>query len=286
VQWREGAAAVELNVAYANGGSGLVTSTSPDGSLFVGCNDLYLNTGWGGNGAGPQDWELDPLFCNLAEDDVRLAPGSPLRSLPGCAIPGAAVDSCPGDGTTAVLARVFEARRIRQGVELRWSLAGEEATRIEVERATSEAGPWSPVETGRTLEGEMTIAFDGSAGLDRAYWYRLVAVDRGAGQVIGHMIRVGSGEGDRVSFGRITPNPARGHVQIEFTLADRTAIEVGLFDLQGRAVVTLASGSWEAGPHRVEWNGMAPGKQVRPGVYLVKLTYPGGARVQRLIRVD
>ncbi len=77
------------------------------------------------------------------------------------------------------------------------------------------------------------------------------------------------------------PNPARDVVQFHFTLAQPGTAALDLFDLLGRRVARLSYGNRAAGVHSVVW----PTRDVPSGVYVVRLTTPGGVRTQRLTLV-
>ena len=78
---------VEFNIAYQNGGVGFAWLSA--GAPTLGCNDWYANTGGATSGVSPAgtDLAVDPLFCNVGDDDVRLSAGSPLVSVPSCGGP-------------------------------------------------------------------------------------------------------------------------------------------------------------------------------------------------------
>jgi hypothetical protein len=68
-----------------------------------------------------------------------------------------------------------------------------------------------------------------------------------------------------------SPNPARVPRMV-FTLPRAAEVELTVYDLFGRRVQTLASGSLEAGTHTREWDGRgAGGSLVRSGMYFYKL---------------
>ena len=79
-------------------------------------------------------------------------------------------------------------------------------------------------------------------------------------------------------------NPSRGPVQIEFELRERAAIQLDVFDVQGRLVASLARGVWPAGRHTVEWSGLAGNARLPGGLYLVRYRYPGGEDKRRVVR--
>jgi hypothetical protein len=69
------------------------------------------------------------------------------------------------------------------------------------------------------------------------------------------------------TLGPIYPNPFNTTVTIPFVLPKSAAVTLSLYDISGRAIATLASGSFAAGVHRVTWNSAAFGS----GVYFLRL---------------
>ena len=65
----------------------------------------------------------------------------------------------------------------------------------------------------------------------------------------------------------VSPNPSRGLAQIRFALPQAGQVSLGVYDIAGRLVRTLASEHRAAGLHVIEWNDAAQ----RPGVYFVRL---------------
>lgn len=79
------------------------------------------------------------------------------------------------------------------------------------------------------------------------------------------------------------PNPAREGAEIAFELPGETRVDLGVYDLGGRRVATLADGVLGAGPHSVRWNARNDaGIKVPAGLYFVRFQVPGFERVQRL----
>ncbi len=72
-----------------------------------------------------------------------------------------------------------------------------------------------------------------------------------------------------------TPNPTRGPAEITFIIAREMPVRLGVFDLAGRRVASLADGTWPAGRHVLGWAGVdAGGRQAPSGVYQVHLWTP------------
>jgi hypothetical protein len=74
------------------------------------------------------------------------------------------------------------------------------------------------------------------------------------------------------------PNPSRGSaVAIRFGLARADQVDLRIFDVTGRMVKTLASGSFAAGPHAMAWDGTDDsGARVQQGIYFYRLVTEEG----------
>ncbi len=66
------------------------------------------------------------------------------------------------------------------------------------------------------------------------------------------------------------PNPFNPSTQIAFSLSEKSEIRLIVYDMVGRAVRTLANGSFSAGTHRISFNGDG----LTSGVYLYQLETP------------
>jgi hypothetical protein len=85
---------------------------------------------------------------------------------------------------------------------------------------------------------------------------------------------------------RAAPNPSAGATEFSFTLARHQAVELAIFDLAGRRVSTLVSGSLPAGRHGRSWDGRDDRGRPQPsGVYVYSLRTAEQATVQRLALV-
>jgi len=68
------------------------------------------------------------------------------------------------------------------------------------------------------------------------------------------------------------PNPFNPSTTIRFDLTQTGAVELSIFDLNGRQVASLIDGSMAAGSHQVSWNGRdASGISVASGIYIYRL---------------
>jgi hypothetical protein len=82
------------------------------------------------------------------------------------------------------------------------------------------------------------------------------------------------------------PNPFNPTTRIDFALAERSAVNLSVYDVTGRLVVTLLDGQFEAGPYAVTWNGRAANGTAAPaGVYCYVLATPGGRSARNMTLV-
>ena len=102
----------------------------------------------------------------------------------------------------------------------------------------------------------------------------------------GHFgIRVGEARAKHL-LRTLVPNPAAGPVRIVCTSPRAGEAELAVFRVDGRRVRTIASGAWSAGPHELVWDGRDDaGREVAPGVYLVRVTVPGARETRRIVRL-
>jgi len=72
------------------------------------------------------------------------------------------------------------------------------------------------------------------------------------------------------------PNPFNSSTNISFNLTSQTTVNLTVYDLLGRKVVTLVNGVLPAGQQTINWNGIdASGAQVASGMYLYVLKADG-----------
>ena len=84
----------------------------------------------------------------------------------------------------------------------------------------------------------------------------------------------------------VFPNPART-VSVSFALPKATNVTLGVYDLLGRKVATLANGHLAAGAYMKSWAGVDDsGKPVSSGVYFYRLNAGGEVRTTRTMIIN
>ena len=82
------------------------------------------------------------------------------------------------------------------------------------------------------------------------------------------------------------PNPFVRSMSLTFGLPKPASVSVCVFDVNGRLVKTLASGSYPAGRHAARWDGKDAGGRAAPsGVYWARLVTQAGMLERRLVRL-
>ena len=82
------------------------------------------------------------------------------------------------------------------------------------------------------------------------------------------------------------PNPVAGHTVIRYSLPRAADVRVEVFDVSGRSVATLVSGTQPAGSQSVSWNRTdASGARVPAGIYVCRLK-SGECRLARKLVVN
>jgi len=80
------------------------------------------------------------------------------------------------------------------------------------------------------------------------------------------------------------PNPFNPVTRIDFDLPRSSQVEISVFNLLGRQVVNLLSGTVGAGLHSVEWDGTdRTGRRVASGVYFYRLTTPTLSETRKMV---
>jgi hypothetical protein len=88
-----------------------------------------------------------------------------------------------------------------------------------------------------------------------------------------------------IALERPTPNPFTSTMRFAYSIpSGAAAVDIGLFDLAGRRVRSLARGSQVAGQYEVRWDGLGDdGKRVKHGVYFLRAEVGSARRVSRVV---
>jgi hypothetical protein len=88
-----------------------------------------------------------------------------------------------------------------------------------------------------------------------------------------------------IALDRPTPNPFTSTMRFAYGIPSGSAgVDIGIFDLAGRRVRSLARGSQVAGQYEVRWDGLGDdGLRVKHGVYFLRASVGTANRVSRVV---
>lgn len=88
-------------------------------------------------------------------------------------------------------------------------------------------------------------------------------------------------------FVQANPNPFNPITTLSFNVRSRMDVELSVFSIEGRLVKTLASGTFNAGIHRVEWDATdSIGERVSSGTYFAEFRFGGEALTTKLVLLE
>ncbi len=185
------------------------------------------------------------------------------------------------DETVGTMLRRFDVEPSTGGLRIRWDLTGDIAG-VALERAPSDAGPWTEVARFATGASASAEWVDTGTRIDQALSYRLIVRHGDGSNSVAGTLRWPGATRDALTLDPPIPNPSALPISIEFGLARAEWARLTLIDLQGRIVVTLEEGEYSAGRHRVSWIGGSPGLPPA-GLYFLRLDSASGTRIRRLL---
>jgi hypothetical protein len=79
------------------------------------------------------------------------------------------------------------------------------------------------------------------------------------------------------------PNPFRPTTRIDYSIPERSEVQLDVYNVQGRIVRNLARGMREAGSYRVSWDGRdSDGEVIAAGVYFYRLSTDSGVITRKM----
>ncbi|UCG50790.1 MAG: peptidoglycan DD-metalloendopeptidase family protein [Candidatus Latescibacterota bacterium] len=175
----------------------------------------------------------------------------------------------------AVVGRVF--------VELTWDvLSDEPLDGFAIYRKEDGASCEVPV-VGELLSPQTRRYVDPDVRAGASYSYVVSAVERDGGEVRSAPVYVSLGSYS-IELVQNYPNPFNPTTTIEYTMPQRSVVDLSIYDPQGRLIVTLERGTHDGGAHRATWDGRdARGAVVSSGVYFYRLTIDGRVLTKKMI---
>jgi hypothetical protein len=80
------------------------------------------------------------------------------------------------------------------------------------------------------------------------------------------------------------PNPFNANTEIAFSLTQKSNVSLDIYNIAGQKVRTLVSGDFNAGSHKLLWNGRTDnGSQTSSGVYFYKLKAGDSVQTKKMV---
>ena len=88
----------------------------------------------------------------------------------------------------------------------------------------------------------------------------------------------------KARLGQNYPNPFNPSTEIRFSLRNKSRVTIRVYDVSGRLVNTLVDGVLDAGPQKVNWNGInSHGASAASGVYFYRMGTSGYGESRKMI---
>jgi hypothetical protein len=188
----------------------------------------------------------------------------------------------------------FGARNLDRGIMIDWvSAAGVRTTTVDLLRAPAET-PWDLVkihEADVTIDQDGGQAFDPTAVDGERYVYQLRLTTADGFVTLSAQVEIevrhdGQPRVRRAVVGQNFPNPFNPNTSIIFELPRTMEARLEIYDVRGRRVRTLFSGTAAAGKTTIDWDGLDDaGRSVASGVYTYALVTEDGTSARRMTLV-
>jgi hypothetical protein len=224
------------------------------------------------DGVNWQSMTPGPNLHPLAHPGTALAWRATLNHTRGGVYPTCDSLRLSTDQQPAVFITSFAAVEGQGGVELSWDAGADEPIMgFNVYRRTD------GIENNERLNANGLLSPDDRRFVDETvrggpvYWYTLGVVKEDGSELLSGTIRA-SARVRALALYQNHPNPFNPTTAISFTLPERTAVELSIYDARGRLVRSLVDGPLDEGLNEYTWDGRdAAGLPVSTGVYFSRL---------------
>jgi hypothetical protein len=166
-------------------------------------------------------------------------------------------------------------------IVLTWSTASEINNKgFEVQRRT-DSGDWSVlgfVNGAGNSTNTHNYNFSDDKLSSGKYYYRLKQIDIDGRFEFSPVVSAVIGGSQKFSLEQNYPNPFRGETIVRFTLPEKANVKLSVFDMHGRLVRNLVSGSKDKGTHAITVNSST----LTSGLYYYKLETDNFSAVKKM----
>jgi hypothetical protein len=179
-----------------------------------------------------------------------------------------------------VLFEAIHASVINTGVQLTWAVQSDETiAAFAVVRTLQDAA----IRVGADLPPTAHDFVDTTAQPNTTYRYAVIASTVDGNIFKSQAVEV-SIPSAKLSLAQNEPNPFNPNTRIEFAIPEASIVDVSVYDVSGRRVITLVAGPRAAGHSSIQWNGTnSRGNAMGSGVYFLRLTAGGETRTRKMV---
>lgn len=179
----------------------------------------------------------------------------------------------------------FDAHITGDGVDIQWDLWSDEALKSYTLYRRDDGATYPHVVAAGRAESGTNSFLDTQVAAGVHYTYSLL-VQTENGDVFRSAEATVRVPVVAASLGQNYPNPFREITEFEYTIEDRAPVGIGVFDVRGRRVASLANVTQNPGRHRMAWDGRdSNGRPVPSGVYFYRLEGIGAVPSRRMLIV-
>ena len=140
-------------------------------------------------------------------------------------------------------------------------------------------GQWHSIPLNRNQRQILELTLDGGMRV-----VRVEPLAAGKLAIAAEPVAAPETEGAFSGLAPNSPNPFNSATVITYHLASPGPVQLAIYNVLGQPVRTLVDASQAAGAYQVRWDARDEGgASLSTGVYIARLSYPGGVQTQRLL---
>jgi len=178
----------------------------------------------------------------------------------------------PGTGVETAEVKSFEAGMTKSGIELSWNvISGTEIKSFKIERRLTEDNLNGQFDTVKLISSGERRYVDDEVDFGQSYLYTLIVVGNDDSELASESISIKTIAPNIVLY-QNHPNPFNPTTTISFQLPKKSHVNLSIYDVTGRCIITLLNDVMGVGIKEVVWNGKdVQGNSIGTGVYFYSL---------------
>ncbi|MGE5365164.1 MAG: T9SS type A sorting domain-containing protein [Bacteroidota bacterium] len=189
------------------------------------------------------------------------------------------------DGVLPVELTSFNAAIAGSSVSLKWNTATEINNHgFEIERKTAANAGWEKigfVEGHGNSNSPLNYSYADAKAPKGSLSYRLKQIDNDGKYTYSSIVEVANNIVEKFELAQNYPNPFNPSTKIKFSLPEKSAVSLRVFNSLGQEVSTLVNGEMEAGTHEASFNASG----LPSGIYVCKISAGKYSAVRKMMMI-